>query len=161
MRNHIWTISETRYSLNKWILSYDYRNMVVKKPTKTKKPRTKLTLKQERFVDKYTKSWNATEAAAKVYKVKNRTTASAIWTENLWKPLIVQSIQERVKMCKDIIFWLAMNAKKDEVKINAAKDVIDRVEWKATIKIGWDDSLPFTVTIVNYGNKTDSDTTQV
>ena len=100
-----------------------------KQPIKKQRP---LTIKQRKFIEEVTKSWNATEAASKVYKTKNRVVASSIWYENLRKPQINDSIEERVKICKNIIFSIATNPEsKDEVKIKAAQDVIDRVEWKA------------------------------
>jgi len=109
--------------------------VIIKKPIKKPiqhKPRTTLTIKQRRFVDEVVKSWNATEAASKVYKTKNRTTACSVWNENLRKPLIKASIEERVKICKDVIYWIATKEdEKSEVRIKAAQDVIDRIEWKA------------------------------
>ena len=96
-----------------------------------KKYKRKLTLKQQRFTDEYLKTGNATEAASRVYKTKNRNTANAIWNENLVKPGIKAEIEDRVQEAKDIIYWLAKWSKKDEVKIRAAQDIIDRAEWKA------------------------------
>jgi len=52
----------------------------------------KLTLKQAKFTKEYLKKGNATEAAAKVYNVKNRNTANSIATENLAKPAIKEAI---------------------------------------------------------------------
>ena len=106
----------------------------------------KLTLKQKKFVDRYIETSNATQAAEDVYNCKNRTTASAIGTENLWKPLIEASIEERLQTCKNIIYWIATkDDEKSEVRIKAAQDVIDRIEWKATqrveSKIGLDWSI--------------------
>lgn len=95
-----------------------------------------LTIKQRKFIEEVTKSWNATEAAAKVYKTKNNNSAWVIWSQNLRKLNIKESIEERVNICKNIIFSIATNPEaKDEVKIKAAQDVIDRVEWKATQKV--------------------------
>lgn len=96
-----------------------------------KKPKRKLTLKQQRFTEEYLKTGNATEAADRIYKTKNRRSSMAIWNENLWKPTIRQEIEDRVKEAKDIIYKLAKWSKKDEVKIRAAQDIIDRAEWKA------------------------------
>lgn len=107
--------------------------MVLKK--KSVKPRTKLTIKQDRFVDEYIKTGNLTEAAAKAYKPKSRTVASAIWSENLTKLLIAAEIKDRVTIAKDIIFWLAQTAEKEEVQLRAAQDIVDRGEGKPTQKI--------------------------
>lgn len=48
----------------------------------------KITLKQERFAQEYLETGNATEAANRVYKSKNRNTAHSIGAENLRKPAI-------------------------------------------------------------------------
>jgi len=53
------------------------------KPKAKNKSKPKLRLKQRRFVEEYIKTGNATESAERVYNCKNRTTASAIGTENL------------------------------------------------------------------------------
>lgn len=96
-----------------------------------KKPKRKLTLKQQRYIEEYLKTGNATEAASKVYNTKNRDVAKSIWCENFTKPYIKAEIEDRVQEAKDIIYWLAKWSKKDEVKIRAAQDIIDRSEWKA------------------------------
>jgi len=121
------------------------------------KKKRKLTLKQEKFINEVMISGNATDAAMKVYKCKSRTVAKSVWPENLAKPCIKAEIEDRVQIAKDKVFELVQKAKKEDTQLRAAQDIIDRVDWKATIKIGWDDWLPFTVNIVNYGNKTDTD----
>lgn len=99
--------------------------MVIKK-----KPR-KLTLKQQRFTEEYLKTGNKTEAASKVYKTRNRVVAWAIWYENLNKPQIKQEVEDRVQEAKDMIYKLSKESKKDEIRIKACQDIIDRAEWKA------------------------------
>jgi len=42
------------------------------------KKKRKLTLKQQRFTDEYLKTGNATEAADRIYKTKNRRSSMAI-----------------------------------------------------------------------------------
>ena len=116
-----------------------------------RKPRNKLTIKQTRFVDEIIKTGNATEAASKVYNTKNRRTAQTMWSHNLSNVIISAEIESRVNKCKNEMYRLAMSAEKDSDKIKALQDVIDRAEGKATIKIWWDDWLPFTVNIVKYG----------
>lgn len=54
---------------------------MVKKVITKKKPIKKqrqLTIKQRKFVDEVVKSGNATDAASKVYKTKNRQTSKSI-----------------------------------------------------------------------------------
>ena len=104
--------------------------MPIKKKQTLKKQRP-LTIKQRKFIDEVVISWNATDAASKVYKVKNRNVANAIWAENLAKPSIKASIEERLKKCKDEMYLLAFTADKDSDRIKALQDTIDRIEWKA------------------------------
>ncbi len=51
-----------------------------------------MTSKQKRFVNEYLATGNATEAANRAYKPKNRNTAYAIGAENLRKPTIKRAI---------------------------------------------------------------------
>jgi hypothetical protein len=55
---------------------------------------TALTLKQRNFTEAYLETGNATEAANRAYKPKNRATARAIGSENLTKPNIQRTISE-------------------------------------------------------------------
>ena len=58
-------------------------------PTTKRKP----TLKQKRFVTEYLKTGNATEAAIRVYKTKDRGVAQSIGSENLSKLVIQEEIK--------------------------------------------------------------------
>lgn len=123
-------------------------------------PRKKLTTKQKRFIDWVVDTGNNAQAARLAwYKCKDNQQAANVWRENSIKPYIKVEIDERVKNAKNNIYRLAMTSEKDEIQFKASQDIVDRAEWKATIKIGWDDWLPFTVNIVHYGNKTDTDPT--
>ena len=66
------------------------------------------------------------------YKAKNRNTAHAIGAENLQKPTIKAEVEDRLEVAKKIIYWLATGAEKEETRLRAAQDIIDRGEWKAT-----------------------------
>ena len=104
--------------------------------------RKRLTIKQEKFIEEVSKHWNATEAASKVYNVKNRDVAKSIWAENLSKPYIMDSIEERVSKCKNVIYWIAIKEdEKPEVRIKAAQDVIDRIEWKPIQRVIQDNTI--------------------
>ena len=109
--------------------------MTKKKITKkhiSKDTKRKLTIKQQRFVEWMIETWNATEAVKIAwYKCKWKNVANVIWYENLMKPYIKVQIEERVKNAKAMIYSIAMNWKKEEARIKASQDVIDRVEWKA------------------------------
>lgn len=92
-----------------------------------------LTIKQRKFVDEVVKSGNATQAVKKAgYKHKNTHVAESIGSENLRKPEIKAEIEDRLETAKKIIYWLATGAEKEETRLRAAQDIIDRGEWKAT-----------------------------
>lgn len=55
-----------------------------------------LTLKQKKFIASYLETGNATEAAMRAYKPKNRATARAIGSENLTKPSIRAYLEKRI-----------------------------------------------------------------
>jgi phage terminase small subunit len=52
-----------------------------------------LTRKQKKFVKEYIRTDNATEAASKVYDVKDRSVANSMGSENLAKPQIIEAIK--------------------------------------------------------------------
>ncbi len=53
-----------------------------------------LTIKQATFAKEYLSTGNATEAANRAYKPKNRNTAHAIGAENLRKPTIKRAVEK-------------------------------------------------------------------
>jgi phage terminase small subunit len=76
----------------------------------------RLTKKQQRFIDEYFKAnMNATEAAARVYDVKDRASANAIGAENLAKPSIRDEIEKRLATyamtANEVLFLLAEHAR--------------------------------------------------
>ena len=114
------------------------------------KKKRKLTIKQRKFIDEVIKTGNATEAAARTYKTKNRRVANAVWNENLAKPSIHAEIEDRLKIAKDIIYKLAVESKKEEIKLKASQDIIDRWEWKPTQKIEQKVDWDLNINIVKY-----------
>lgn len=95
---------------------------------KTKRP---LTIKQRKFIDEVVISWNATDAAIKAgYKAKNRNTAHAIGAENIQKPTIKAEIEDRLEVAKKMIYTLATTAEKEEIRLRASQDIVDRNEGK-------------------------------
>jgi len=54
----------------------------------------KLTLKQRAFVHEYIRTSNATEAADRIYNVKDRTVAASVGCENLRKPYVAEYINQ-------------------------------------------------------------------
>lgn len=105
---------------------------IKKKPIKKQRP---LTIKQRKFIDEVVKTGNASEAASKVYKCKNRVVAWSIGTENLQKPLIKAGIEDRLNKAKDKIYKLMNEAEKEETQLRAAQDIVDRVEGKPTQRV--------------------------
>ena len=79
----------------------------------------KMTPKQKAFIKEYITSLNATDAAHKVYNVKNRNVANAIGAQNLAKlsEPIAQVLEER-GLTNDYI------AKKIKEKMEAKKPII-------------------------------------
>lgn len=96
----------------------------------------KLTKKQANFVKELLSDSkvSATEAAIRSYNVSKREVASAIATENLRKPLVMQHLQANASRAEEKIVSL-LEADKQEVQIQAAKDILDRVHGKATQRI--------------------------
>lgn len=100
-----------------------------------KKKQRPLTIKQRKFIDEVVKSWNATESANRVYKTKNKVVASSIWYENLRKPHIKAEIEDRLSVAKNMIYTIATTSEKDDTKLRACQDIIDRVEGKPTQRV--------------------------
>lgn len=103
-------------------------NEATKTPTKTKR---KLTLKQQRFIEEYLKTQNATKAVQKVYNVKSYGVARSIGSENLTKPNVIEELRAAQSIARDSIIELAREAKKEEVRLRASQDILDRTEGKA------------------------------
>ena len=56
-----------------------------------------ITKKQRDFVEEYVKTGNGAKSALKTYDTDDYKTAQSIATENLSKPVVVMSIQERLE----------------------------------------------------------------
>ena len=98
-------------------------------------PKRLPTKKQQIFVDEYIATGNWTKAAMKAYDTNNKMTAASIANENLNKPYIEDIVAKRLQDAKDMIYTLSQSSEKDEVKLRASQDIVDRIEWKATQKI--------------------------
>jgi len=104
-------------------------------------PKRLPTKKQQIFIEEYLATGNWTKAALKAYDTQNNLVAANIANENLNKPYIEAEINKRLQDAKNMIYTLAMSAEKDEVKLRASQDIVDRVEWKALQKIQQDTKL--------------------
>jgi hypothetical protein len=93
-----------------------------------------LTQKQNKFVQEYLDTGNATEAANRVYKPKNRNTAHAIGAENLRKPTISAFLEGKGLDAASMVYKLSQGARSEAVRLNASKDILDRTGHGATAK---------------------------
>lgn len=99
------------------------------------------TRKQAVFIEEVVKTGNGTKAALKAYDTDDYNTAKAIASENLAKPYIEEEINRRLQDAKNMIYVLSQTSEKDEIKLRASQDIVDRVEWKALQKIQSDTTL--------------------
>ena len=102
----------------------------------------KLTIKQRKFVEAVVETGNRAQAARIAwYKCKDNRQAASVWYENMIKPYINDEVEDRLKIAKDKIFYLAQFAEKEEIQFKASQDIADRVEGKPTQKIITEGSL--------------------
>ena len=94
-----------------------------------------MTLKQAKFADTYLETGNATEAADRAYKPKNRNTAHAMGAENLRKPTIRAYLEENARDAASMLYKLSQEAKSEAVRLNASKDILDRTGYGEVKKI--------------------------
>jgi len=86
-------------------------------------------------MEEYIKTGNWTQSAMKAYDTVDNKVAANIAVENLGKPYIAQEIEKRLQDAKDMIYTLSQSSEKDEVKLRASQDIVDRIDGKATQKI--------------------------
>ena len=90
-----------------------------------------LTPKQRTFTESYLDTGNATEAASRAYKPKNRNTAHSIGAENLRKPAIRAFLDEKAIEATATIYKLSQGAKSEGVRLGASRDILDRAGYSA------------------------------
>lgn len=107
----------------------------------------KLTPKQEKFVDVYLDTLNASEAVRQAYNDTTPNTVGVIAHENLRKPKIINAIEERKQTLKErfeaeshnamsvLLELLGNKATPSGVKARVAQDILDRAGYKPTDKI--------------------------
>jgi phage terminase small subunit len=93
----------------------------------------KLTRKQKAFADHLLDNpkHSATEAAQQSYLVSDRNTAKSIAAENLTKPAIQLYMNQHIDKAKETVVNL-LDSEKDEIKLRASQDILDRSHGKAT-----------------------------
>lgn len=94
------------------------------KETKTKRPPK--TIKEKKFLQEFIKTGNATEAAARVYDVKNRKNARAMGTETLAKLDITEIMEEKGLTDEKIVDTLLDGME--------AENNLGKPEWTARLK---------------------------
>lgn len=90
----------------------------------------RLTKKQKEFADKYVDTGNATKSALQAYDTEDYQTAATIANENMKKPEIVAYMENHADRARSIIADLAENAQNENVKLQAAREILDRTEGK-------------------------------
>lgn len=108
-----------------------------------------LSKKEKGFADDYIKTGNGTESIINNYNTDNRNSAGVMANENLKKPKIRGYIDSEVEAAKQRIIVLAKTAKRENVKLSANQDIIDRNEGKATNLIGVDKEHPLEINITS------------
>lgn len=98
-------------------------------------PKRLPTKKQREFIEEYLRTGNWTQAALKAYDTTDNLVAANIAAENLNKPYIDDIVAKRLQDAKDMIYTLSQSSEKDEVKLRASQDIVDRIDGKATQKI--------------------------
>ena len=93
-----------------------------------------LTPKQRKFADIYAVTGNGTEAALAAYNTTRRTTAAMIATENKTQPNVRAYLASKAQEMSEIVTNLARASEQDAVRLNAAKDILDRAGYKPVDK---------------------------
>lgn len=93
-----------------------------------------LTPKQEGFAKDYLDTGNATEAAARNYNVSTRESAAVIGSNTLRSVKVREYLEDKSEAAASTIFELSQKAKNENVKLGAAKDILDRTGHKPTDK---------------------------
>lgn len=90
-----------------------------------------ITPKQKKFADAYLKTGNASQAAREAYSVSTPNAAAVQGSRVLRKDNVKEYIEDHVIMARQIISELAQSSQQDAVRLQAAKDILDRAEGKA------------------------------
>ena len=101
----------------------------------------KLTPKQEKFVEVYLETGNASESARQAYNCETDGSARAVGCENLTKPNVILAIDQKKKDLRqrfeeeshramEVMIELMNGAKSEKVRQDAAKDILDRAGHK-------------------------------
>ena len=91
--------------------------------------------KHKEFADNYLETNNATQAVKVVFpEITSDNSAGVKGSRLLRSDKIQQYLQDKAERASQIVFELAENAKNEMVKLNSAKDILDRAGYKAEDK---------------------------
>lgn len=94
----------------------------------------RLTKKEKGFANDFLDTGNGVQSALNNYDTESYSTAGVIAHENLKKPKIQAYLLDKAEVAVGIVFEIATAGENDNVKLSAAKDILDRAGFKPTEK---------------------------
>lgn len=93
-----------------------------------------LTKKERGFANSYLDTNNGTAAALANYDTTDENTAAVIASRTLRKAKVQDYLQDKAEHAAAIVYEIATGGENDNVKLGAAKDILDRAGHKPTDK---------------------------
>lgn len=97
------------------------------------------TEKMRKFADIYMETGNKIQAAQEAYDCGSKSMAYVLANRNLNHPLVKEHMSKVVDIATDTIVGLAKNGEKEEVRLRASQDILDRLGYKAPERLEIDD----------------------
>lgn len=98
-----------------------------------------MTEKMKKFAETYMETGKKMESALVAYPGVSNPMASVLANRNLKHPLVQQYMKECIDIASDTIVNLARNAEKEETRLKASQDILDRLGFKAPDRLEIDD----------------------
>jgi hypothetical protein len=95
------------------------------------------TEKMRKFADIYMETGNKIQAAKEAYDCGSNSMAYVLANRNLKHPQ--EHLQKSIDLATDTIVGLAKNGEKEEVRLRASQDILDRLGYKAPERLEIDD----------------------
>ena len=89
-----------------------------------------LTKKEKEFADEYLETRNGTKAALKAYDTNSENMAAVLASRTIRKDKVRAYLEEKAEIASQVIFELATTSQQDNVRLGAAKDILDRAGHK-------------------------------
>lgn len=89
-----------------------------------------LTKKEKEFADEYLETGNGTKAALKAYDTNSENMAAVLASRTIRKDKVRAYLEEKAEIASQVIFELATTSQQDNVRLGAAKDILDRAGHK-------------------------------